>query len=64
MLVSLCFPAQAQQPTKFDFVINLKSAKQIGLTIPSNVLALDSDTVRSPRRAVYGACVTNVSHRP
>ena len=39
MLVSLWFPAQAQQPTKFDFVINLKSAKQIELTIPSNVLA-------------------------
>jgi putative tryptophan/tyrosine transport system substrate-binding protein len=28
-----------EQPRKFDFVINLKAAKQLGLTIPPNVLA-------------------------
>jgi putative ABC transport system substrate-binding protein len=28
-----------EQPIKFDFIINLKAAKQIGLTVPPNVLA-------------------------
>jgi putative ABC transport system substrate-binding protein len=28
-----------EQPRKFEFVINLEAAKQIGLTIPPNVLS-------------------------
>ena len=35
-----------EQPTKFDFVVNLKTAKSLGITIPESILLQADEVIR------------------
>ena len=35
-----------EQPSKFELIVNLKAAKQIGLTIPANVLERANQVIK------------------
>jgi putative ABC transport system substrate-binding protein len=35
-----------QQPTKFEFVVNLRAAKRLGLSVPPNLLSIADEVIK------------------